>query len=155
MCTCAACAVDRMYAPPAIVFWQLWQFQMPTTDRFTLSFPQKTHVYFECWLTSIFFTCLRSEAPYRTPYFPVMPAFLVRCETRDRKGRGMEGRVSDELGEGRRARRATRVAMGHRVRISPRKKGSDLAPESPGKPRKRFGSRPGKGFGSHPGSTLS
>jgi hypothetical protein len=28
------------------------------------------------------------------------------------EGRGMEGRVSDELGEGRRARRATRVAMG-------------------------------------------
>ena len=63
MCTCAACAVARMYAPPATVLWQLPQFQMPTTERFTLSLPQKTHVYLECWLTSIFLTCLRSEAP--------------------------------------------------------------------------------------------
>ena len=54
---------------------------MPTTERFTASLPQKTHVYFECWLTSIFFTTLRSEEPYRTPYFPVIPAFFVRLFT--------------------------------------------------------------------------
>ena len=77
--TCAACAVARMYAPPATVFLQLAQCQMPTTVRLTLSLPQKTHVYFECWLTSIFLTTLRSEEPYRTPYLPVIPAFLVRC----------------------------------------------------------------------------
>ena len=72
-----------MYAPPATVFLHDPHDQMPTTERLTVSLPQKTHVYLECWLTSIFFTCLRSEAPYRTPYLPVMPAFLVRCETRD------------------------------------------------------------------------
>ena len=80
MLTCAAWAVLSTYAPPATIFRQAPQDQMPTTDRFTESLPQKTHVYFECWLISIFFTCLRREAPYRTPYLPVMPAFLVRCE---------------------------------------------------------------------------
>ena len=63
-----------------MIFWQLPHFQTPTTERFTLSFPQKTQVNLECWLISIFFTCLRREAPYRTPYLPVIPAFLVRCE---------------------------------------------------------------------------
>lgn len=61
--TCAACAVPRVYAPPAIVLWQLPQDQMPTATRLTLSLPQKTHVYFECWLTSYFFTTLRSVEP--------------------------------------------------------------------------------------------
>lgn len=27
------------------------------------TFPQKVHVYFECWVISIFFTILRKEAP--------------------------------------------------------------------------------------------
>ena len=79
--TCAACAVARMYAPPAIILPQPPHFQMPTTERFVESFPQKTQVYFECWLTSIFLTTLRSDEPYRTPYFPVIPAFFVRLFT--------------------------------------------------------------------------
>jgi len=79
--TCAACAVPSVYAPPAMVFPHAPQFQMPTLWRLTVSLPQKTHVYFECWLISIFFTTLRSEEPYRTPYLPVMPAFLVRLLT--------------------------------------------------------------------------
>ena len=79
--TCAACAVFSVYAPPAMTFLQPPQFQMPVAVRFTESFPQKTHVYFECWLISIFFTCFRSEAPYRTPYLPVIPAFFVRLFT--------------------------------------------------------------------------
>lgn len=28
-----------------------------------LTLPQNEHVYFECWVISIFFTILRSEAP--------------------------------------------------------------------------------------------
>merc|ERR1719183_301634 len=79
--TCAACAVPRVYAPPAIVLWQAPHDQMPTHARLTVSLPQKTHVYLECWLISIFFTTFRSEEPYRTPYLPVMPAFLVRLLT--------------------------------------------------------------------------
>ena len=55
--------VLSMYAPPAITFRQEPHFQMPVAWRFTLSLPQKTHVYFECWLISIFLTPLRSEAP--------------------------------------------------------------------------------------------
>jgi len=53
-------------------------FQMPTTSRFTLSFPQKTHVYLECCDISIFLIIFRREAPYRVPYFPQIPTFLVR-----------------------------------------------------------------------------
>ena len=79
--TCAAYAVARMYAPPAIILPQPPHFQIPTTERLVESLPQKTQVYFECWLTSIFFTTLRSEEPYRTPYFPVIPAFFVRLFT--------------------------------------------------------------------------
>ena len=99
-----------MYAPPATVFLHAPHDQMPTTVRLTVSLPQKTHVYLECWLTSIFFTCLRREAPYRTPYFPVMPAFLVRCETRDRKGGGWrEGSATSlERAVGHGERRASR-----------------------------------------------
>lgn len=52
-----------VYAPPAIVFLHEPQFQIPVAERFTESLPQKTHVYFECWLISIFLTDLRSEAP--------------------------------------------------------------------------------------------
>lgn len=43
--TVAAAAVASMYAPPVCVFRQCLQLQMPTAFRFTLSFPQKTHVY--------------------------------------------------------------------------------------------------------------
>ena len=71
--------MPKVYAPPAIVLWHEPQDQMPTLTRLTVSLPQNTHVYLECWLISIFFTTLRSEEPYRTPYLPVIPAFLVRC----------------------------------------------------------------------------
>ena len=77
--TCAACAVPRVYAPPAIVLWHDPHDQIPTHARLTVSLPQKTHVYLECWLISIFLTTFRSDEPYRLPYLPVMPAFLVRC----------------------------------------------------------------------------
>lgn len=40
--------------------------------------PQKTQVYLECCDTSIFLMILRSEAPYRVPYFPQIPTFFVR-----------------------------------------------------------------------------
>ena len=43
-----------------------------------LSFPQNTHEYFECWEISIFLITLRIDAPYRVPYFPVIPTFFVR-----------------------------------------------------------------------------
>ena len=43
-----------------------------------LSFPQNEQLYFECWDTSIFLITLRIEAPYRVPYLPVIPTFLVR-----------------------------------------------------------------------------
>lgn len=43
--TVAAAAVASWYAPPLWVFLHDVQLQMPTTWRFTLSLPQKTHVY--------------------------------------------------------------------------------------------------------------
>ena len=46
-----------------MVLLQELHFQMPTTSRFTLSLPQKTQVYLECWETSIFLMILRREAP--------------------------------------------------------------------------------------------
>ena len=74
----AAAVVEYTQAPPATVFLQALQFQMPTQFLFIDCFPQKVQVYLECWVTSIFFTILRREAPYRVPYFPTTPTFLVR-----------------------------------------------------------------------------
>ena len=51
---------------------------MPVAWRLTLSFPQKTQLYFECWLTSIFLMFFRMDAPYRMPYLPQIPTFFVR-----------------------------------------------------------------------------
>ncbi len=45
-----------------------------------LTFPQKEHRYLECWLTSVFLICLRRLAPYRVPYLPTIPTFLVRFD---------------------------------------------------------------------------
>lgn len=53
-------------------FYQWW-----TEIDIRLTLPQKTHVYFECCVISIFLTILRSEAPYLVPYFPTTPTFLV------------------------------------------------------------------------------
>lgn len=61
--TVAAAVVVTVHAPPAMVFLQALQFQIPTADLFTESFPQKVHVYLACCETSIFFTCFLSEAP--------------------------------------------------------------------------------------------
>lgn len=44
----------------------------------TRTFPQNWQLYLECWLTSIFLIILRRDAPYRVPYLPTMPTFLVR-----------------------------------------------------------------------------
>ena len=94
--TCAACAVFIEYAPPASTFLHALHFQIPTAVRFTESFPQKRQVKRECWETSIFFTCLRSDEPYRTPYLPVIPTFFVLfcvCAARGQVGQRVAGRV--------------------------------------------------------------
>ena len=39
------------------------QFQIPVEWRLTVTLPQKVQVYLACWVISIFFTCLRREAP--------------------------------------------------------------------------------------------
>lgn len=70
----------RVYAPPAWILLQALHFQMPTAERFTLYLPQKLQKYLECWLTSIFLICFRSEAPYRVPYLPTIPTFFVRLD---------------------------------------------------------------------------
>ena len=70
--------VFSMYAPPAMTFRHEPHFQMPVAWRLTLSFPQKTQLYFECWLTSIFLMFFRMDAPYRMPYLPQIPTFFVR-----------------------------------------------------------------------------
>ena len=53
----------------------------------TLTLPQKTHVYFACCVISIFLTIFRSEAPYRVPYFPTTPTFLVLFAYMERRQR--------------------------------------------------------------------
>ena len=45
-----------------------------------LTLPQNGQKYLLCWLTSIFLICLRRLAPYRVPYLPTMPTFLVRFD---------------------------------------------------------------------------
>jgi len=75
--TVAALVVLNTYAPPAIVFLHPLQFHIPTAVLFTASLPQNVHVYVACCDISIFFTCFRSDIPYRVPYFPVTPTFFV------------------------------------------------------------------------------
>ena len=72
--------VFRVNAPPAWHFLHALHFQMPTAERLTAYLPQKEQKYLECWLTSIFLICLRSDAPYRVPYLPTMPTFFVRFD---------------------------------------------------------------------------
>jgi len=66
--------------------------QMPTAARFTEYFPQKLQKYLECWDTSIFLTCFRRDAPYRVPYLPTMPTFLVRLDMATGKEGCVEGK---------------------------------------------------------------
>ena len=72
-----AAGVDKTYAPPAINFLHAEQFQIPVAFLFTVSFPQKTQLYLECWVTSIFLITFLNVAPYLVPYFPQIPTFLV------------------------------------------------------------------------------
>merc|ERR1712113_636486 len=85
-CVFRRCMVDRtwvpedvcnIHAPPAMVFPQPLQCQIPTASRFTLFFPQNPHTYLECCVISIFLICFLSEAPYLTPYLPTIPTFFV------------------------------------------------------------------------------
>ena len=55
---------ETVQAPPATVFLQEPQLQMPTECRFTVFLPQNVQMYRACWVISIFLTCFRSEAPY-------------------------------------------------------------------------------------------
>jgi len=48
--------------------------------------PQKVHWYLLCWEISYFLTTLRRVAPYRVPYLPTTPAFLVRLPCKTRSG---------------------------------------------------------------------
>ena len=61
--TVAAVAVLSEYAPPATCFLHALHVHMPTTLRFTLSLPQKAHVYLACCVISTFLMILRSDAP--------------------------------------------------------------------------------------------
>jgi hypothetical protein len=58
---------ETVQAPPATVLLHPLHFQIPTAWRLTLFLPQKVQMYRACWVISIFFTCLRSEAPYLLP----------------------------------------------------------------------------------------
>jgi hypothetical protein len=78
--TVAAVAVDTEYAPPATVFLHALHVHMPTTPLRTLSLPQNVHVYFACCVISIFLICLRNEAPYRVPYLPTTPTYMLQFE---------------------------------------------------------------------------
>ena len=77
--TVTADAVLRLYAPPAMTLRQDLHDQMPVAVRFTLSFPQKLQRYVECCDTSTLRRSFLRVAPYRVPYFPVIPTFFVRC----------------------------------------------------------------------------
>merc|ERR1719359_2341984 len=76
--TVTAGAVASCQQPPAMTFLQALHFQIPPATRLTLVFPQKLHRYRACCRISMRFVTFRSEAPYRVPYFPVMPTFFVR-----------------------------------------------------------------------------
>ncbi|MCM8651719.1 hypothetical protein MZO44_16695, partial [Lactiplantibacillus sp. E932] len=60
--TVTADVVLYIQAPPATVFMQEPQCQIPTAFLFILVFPQKEQVYLACWLISIFFTIFLSDA---------------------------------------------------------------------------------------------
>jgi hypothetical protein len=68
---------ETVHAPPATVFLQALQVQIPTECRFTVFLPQKVHTYRACCVISIFLTCFRREAPYlyymsQRPHFAQM-----------------------------------------------------------------------------------
>lgn len=59
----AAYTYDTVQAPPATVFLQDLQDQIPTACLFTVGLPQNVQVYLACWVISIFLTCFRKDAP--------------------------------------------------------------------------------------------
>lgn len=61
--TVAAAAVETVYAPPATVFLQLEQVQIPAAPLLTVFLPQKEQSYLECCWISSFLTCLLKEEP--------------------------------------------------------------------------------------------
>jgi len=80
--------------------------------------PQKEQVYLACWLISIFFTIFLREAPYRVPYLPTIPTFLVRLACRDANRsqlwlhRGLDSSPAPTHGRG--ARQAAGASPGRR-----------------------------------------
>merc|ERR1740121_3176129 len=75
----AAWPVESCQQPPATVLPQVFDLhcQMPPANRLMLSLPQKEHRYRARCEISYFFTIFLKDAPYRVPYLPVMPTFLV------------------------------------------------------------------------------
>ena len=72
--------------PEKIAVWMgIKRSRVPISKRWTgihscifmASCPQNVHVYLECCVISTFLTIFLNEAPYRVPYFPVIPTFLV------------------------------------------------------------------------------
>ena len=55
---------ETVQAPPATHFLQERHSQIPTAVLLTEFLPQNVQTYRACWVISIFFTCLRREAPY-------------------------------------------------------------------------------------------
>merc|ERR1712184_150979 len=76
--TVLAVTVSGTEAPPLILIPDFLHSQIPTECRFKVSLPVYGLVYRLCWLTSIRLMSFRREAPYRVPYLPTIPTFLVR-----------------------------------------------------------------------------
>lgn len=76
---CAAddAVVVTIHAPPANFFLQALHFHIPTASRFTVFFPHNPQAYFACCDISNFMMFFLRDAPYLTPYFPVIPTFFV------------------------------------------------------------------------------
>merc|ERR1739845_31273 len=64
--------------PPEILIPDFLHSQIPTECRFKVSLPVYGLVYRLCWLTSIRLMSFLRDAPYRVPYLPTIPTFLVR-----------------------------------------------------------------------------
>lgn len=95
----AAAAVDTVYAPPATVFLQALQVQIPVAPLCTVLLPQKEQSYLACCWTSIFLVCLLKDEPYLTPNLPVIPTFLVLLVLGVSKGATRRGNVILEKAE--------------------------------------------------------
>ena len=72
-----AAGVDKLQAPPAMCFFVLLQYQMPTALLLMESLPQKGLTYFALLLISNFFMIFLEAAPYLVLNFPHIPTFFV------------------------------------------------------------------------------